>query len=155
VHAATEVEPSTPPEVEGVAGAGDDEQPAHATAQPTAAAMPLKLPRSRIPTGSSYGQSRDGGSPSARSAWTVHATFTRMGRATTLAFTLSLLALAVLAGGCRATQAAAARDPMTCERDPSCGKYRGTYSDCSRQCVDNPECMDRCRSAQSDPGLGH
>jgi hypothetical protein len=57
--------------------------------------------------------------------------------------------------GCRATQAAAARDPVSCERDPNCTRYRGAYSECTRQCSDNPECVDRCRQAQSDPGLGH
>jgi hypothetical protein len=68
-----------------------------------------------------------------------------------LAVALSLLAVA----GCRATQAAAARDPMTCERDPNCARFRGSYADCTKQCSDNPECIDRCRSAQTDPGLGH
>jgi hypothetical protein len=56
---------------------------------------------------------------------------------------------------CGAAQSAARRDPMHCERDPDCARYRGTYSDCSKQCSDNPECVDRCREAQSDRGLGH
>jgi hypothetical protein len=71
---------------------------------------------------------------------------------------LGLLGLGVVlltSAGCRTTQAAAARDPMSCERDPNCARYKGSYSDCTKQCADNPECVDRCRSAQSDPGLGH
>ncbi|HXX69403.1 MAG TPA: hypothetical protein VEK07_19615 [Polyangiaceae bacterium] len=57
--------------------------------------------------------------------------------------------------GCAAAQNAAKRDPMTCERDPSCAKSRGAYSDCSQQCVDDPDCTDRCHEAQMDRGLGH
>jgi hypothetical protein len=49
---------------------------------------------------------------------------------------------------------AAQRDPMKCERDPACARARGSYSDCSQQCVDNPECVDRCRGAQVDR-MGH
>jgi hypothetical protein len=71
---------------------------------------------------------------------------------------LALAAVALFtaaAGGCRATQAAAARDPMSCERDPNCARYKGSYAECTRQCADNPECVDRCRSAQTDPEIGH
>ncbi|MCL2449929.1 MAG: hypothetical protein FWD17_13365 [Polyangiaceae bacterium] len=68
---------------------------------------------------------------------------------------LGFAAALLLAGGCHATQAAAARDPVSCERDPNCARYKGSYSDCTKQCADNPECVDRCRQAQSDPGLGH
>ena len=50
--------------------------------------------------------------------------------------------------GCAAAQAAAAKDPMRCERDPACAKARGAYPDCARQCADDPECMDRCRQVQ-------
>ena len=56
---------------------------------------------------------------------------------------------------CAATQTAARHDPMQCERDPNCARYRGSYADCTQQCADNPECVDRCRGAQADPGLGH
>jgi hypothetical protein len=49
---------------------------------------------------------------------------------------------------------AAAKDPMTCERDPSCAKYKGSYIDCTKQCSDNPECVDRCKSVQN-PAIGH
>ena len=60
----------------------------------------------------------------------------------------------MLVGACAATQAAAAGDPMKCERDPTCTKARAGYRDCSFQCQDDPACMDRCREADPD-GLGH
>ncbi len=67
-------------------------------------------------------------------------------------FALAMLGLAA----CGAAQAAAARDPMHCERDPACSKARGAYPDCTRQCVDDPECMDRCRQVQEETdSLGH
>jgi hypothetical protein len=66
---------------------------------------------------------------------------------------LALLAPAFWA--CGAAQRAAQKDPMHCERDPNCARFKGSYADCTRQCVDNPECMDRCRQVQVDPGLGH
>jgi hypothetical protein len=49
---------------------------------------------------------------------------------------------------------AAARDPMQCERNPDCAKGRGSYIDCTEQCADNPECVDRCHEAQVDR-MGH
>lgn len=60
------------------------------------------------------------------------------------------VALAAIAGGtaCGAAEKAAAKDPMHCERDPSCAKERGRYPDCTRQCADDPACMDRCRQVQ-------
>jgi hypothetical protein len=60
------------------------------------------------------------------------------------------IALAAIAGAaaCGAAEKAAAKDPMKCERDPSCAKERGRYPDCTRQCTDDPECMDRCRQVQ-------
>jgi len=59
----------------------------------------------------------------------------------------AFLAGVVLAGAaaCGASERAAARDPMKCERDPSCAKARGSYPDCSKQCADDPDCVDRCR----------
>jgi hypothetical protein len=63
-------------------------------------------------------------------------------------------ALLAIAAGCGAAEKAAAKDPMTCERDPSCAKGKGVYTDCTKQCVDDPECMDRCRSVQTDR-VGH
>jgi hypothetical protein len=58
--------------------------------------------------------------------------------------TVTLCALASALGGCAAAEKAAAKDPMKCERDPDCAKKRGKNTDCTTQCVDNPECMDRC-----------
>ena len=63
---------------------------------------------------------------------------------------VALLATAACSGARNAAQ----RDPMKCERDPACAKARGSYSDCTQQCVDNPECVDRCRGAQVDR-MGH
>jgi hypothetical protein len=56
--------------------------------------------------------------------------------------------------GCAAAQKAAAKDPLTCERNPDCAKYRSSYIDCSKQCVDNPQCIDLCRQAQFDNRVG-
>jgi hypothetical protein len=56
--------------------------------------------------------------------------------------------LVALGAGCGAAQAAAAKDPMKCERDPACSKERGRIPDCSQQCADDPECVDRCRQIQ-------
>jgi hypothetical protein len=75
-----------------------------------------------------------------------------MRRASTTVAWCALLAAAVSA--CSSVQSAAARDPMHCERDPSCSKARGSYADCSKQCADDPECVDRCRQIQADR-LGH
>jgi hypothetical protein len=70
---------------------------------------------------------------------------------------LGFFSVVVLVGAssCAATQNAAKRDPMQCERDPACARQRGTYADCTKQCQDNPDCLDRCREAQMDRGLGH
>jgi hypothetical protein len=66
------------------------------------------------------------------------------------------LLLIGMASACGAAESAAARDPMKCERDPSCAKARGGYADCSRQCADNPECVDRCQQVQKQmDSLGH
>jgi hypothetical protein len=54
---------------------------------------------------------------------------------------------------CSTMQNAAAKDPMRCERDPSCAKHRSKTRDCTTQCADNPSCMDRCRQVSND-GLG-
>ena len=57
--------------------------------------------------------------------------------------------LAVMVGvvltGCAASQAAAAGDPMLCERDPACVHHADKAKDCVTQCVDDPACIDRCR----------
>ena len=61
-----------------------------------------------------------------------------------------LTGLGTMQTGCGSVEKAAAKDPMKCERDPSCGKGRDVYADCTQQCVDDPQCMDRCREMQSD-----
>ena len=63
---------------------------------------------------------------------------------------LMLLAICLVSApaGCSGAQSAAARDPMKCERDPSCARARGSYADCTRQCADAPECMQRCEQIQ-------
>jgi hypothetical protein len=64
--------------------------------------------------------------------------------------------LALALSACASAENAAARDPMKCERDPSCARARGSYADCSRQCADNPECVDRCNQVQKQmDNLGH
>jgi hypothetical protein len=70
-----------------------------------------------------------------------------------------LAALVLAATGCGAADAAAAaaaKDPMHCERDPTCAKARGAYPDCTKQCVDDPECTSRCEQVQQGTdSLGH
>jgi hypothetical protein len=68
----------------------------------------------------------------------------------------ALVALVLIAcSACGGARAAARRDPMHCEPDDAaCARARASYSDCSVQCADNPECVDRCRGAQVDR-LGH
>jgi hypothetical protein len=76
-----------------------------------------------------------------------------------LACSLILAGLVGLVGvlpACNRLQAAAAQDPMKCERDPKCEKKRGRTADCSRQCNDDPACMGRCEQVQQPNGsLGH
>jgi hypothetical protein len=52
---------------------------------------------------------------------------------------------ALAASACAGTQAAAARDPLRCERDPACTERSDKSKDCVTQCVDDPACIDRCR----------
>ncbi len=54
------------------------------------------------------------------------------------------IALAGALSACAASQRAAARDPQRCERDPACAAKQGKHRDCTSQCVDNIECMERC-----------
>jgi hypothetical protein len=56
-----------------------------------------------------------------------------------------LVGLLLKLTGCAATQAAAASDPMRCERDPNCVTKSDKSKDCVTQCVDDPACIDRCR----------
>lgn len=62
--------------------------------------------------------------------------------ATLLAFA-ALTSLGPALAGCRTMQAAAAKDPMRCERDPEC-LHLGKPYDCPSQCVDDIECIKRC-----------
>ncbi len=74
---------------------------------------------------------------------------------------LAAVAIAILGGspaGCGAAQTAAAKDPLKCERDPTCAHGRSSYQDCYQQCVDDPQCVERCESVQQQvdgpPGGG-
>jgi hypothetical protein len=66
------------------------------------------------------------------------------------ALTVAVWVAAVASGsaGCAAAEKAAAKDPVQCERDPSCARYRGRYPDCTKQCSDDPECVARCEEVQ-------
>jgi hypothetical protein len=75
-----------------------------------------------------------------------------------LALLVALLApLALLAGACGSSQAAAnTKDPIRCERDPACAKERGRYPDCTKQCNDDQECESRCEQVQQGvDSMGH
>ena len=63
---------------------------------------------------------------------------------------LLVACLALASGGvaCASAQAAAAKDPVRCERDPACGKSRGRIPDCTAQCADDWECVKRCEQVQ-------
>jgi hypothetical protein len=63
--------------------------------------------------------------------------------------------LIALVPACAASERAASKDPMRCERDPKCAARHGKAHDCATQCSDNPACMDRCREMETDPGVGH
>ena len=70
-----------------------------------------------------------------------------------LAVCFAVLGLAGLSGAAAACKGntlenAAAKDPMRCEQDPACAKGRSSYVDCTRQCVDDPECIQRCQQVQ-------
>jgi hypothetical protein len=64
------------------------------------------------------------------------------------------LVLALGLGGCKPMVNAAQTDPMRCERDPKCEKRRGRTMDCSMQCSDNPECVERCEQMNAPNKLG-
>jgi len=69
---------------------------------------------------------------------------------------LGTVALAALLFGCASVGNAAQRDPMRCERDSKCEKKRTGITDCSRQCSDDPACVERCETIQvPNKGLGH
>jgi len=69
-------------------------------------------------------------------------------RATCLVVVAGLAQVGAL-GACGSAKAAAAKDPMKCERDPSCAEQRGRYPDCTRQCQDDDPCMKRCEEVQA------
>jgi hypothetical protein len=64
------------------------------------------------------------------------------------------LAIALAITACGSLEKGARQDPMKCERDPKCDKKRGRTADCSRQCNDDPACVERCEQMQTTR-LGH
>ena len=58
----------------------------------------------------------------------------------------------VCSTACSSMEKAAREDPMRCERDPKCEKKRGRTADCSRQCTDDPACVERCEQVQQQSG---
>jgi hypothetical protein len=68
----------------------------------------------------------------------------------------ALLLVAWLAPACGSVAATAAKDPLRCERDPACARARGSFPDCTKQCVDDQECESRCEQVQQQvDGVGH
>lgn len=66
-----------------------------------------------------------------------------------------VVASALLLTACATMERRAREDPMKCERDPKCDKKRGQTQDCSRQCSDDPACVERCEQVQAPNKLGH
>jgi len=64
---------------------------------------------------------------------------------------LAVMLVSLASLSCAASRAAAARDPMKCERDPSCASHQNAF-DCSRQCSDDPGCMEHCNEIQQQTG---
>jgi len=67
------------------------------------------------------------------------------------AFAAPTIAQATSGAGAASPQAAAARDPMKCERDPTCKDHQRAF-DCNTQCTDDPACMERCSEVQEQTG---
>ncbi len=67
-------------------------------------------------------------------------------------FAALFLACAAVLGGCHSLEVAAAKDPMKCERDPSCKNHQREL-DCSTQCADDSACVDRCNEIQQQTGV--
>jgi hypothetical protein len=65
---------------------------------------------------------------------------------------LRALLLCALVVSCAATERAASKDPMKCERDPKCPD-KGRAADCWTQCSDDPACVDRCREMNATSGV--
>ena len=61
------------------------------------------------------------------------------------------LVLFVGTGACASMENAAKKDPLKCERDPKC-QEKSRSADCSRQCTDDPACVDRCREMNITSG---
>jgi hypothetical protein len=69
---------------------------------------------------------------------------------------MAALCMTGLVSGCGSAQAAAAKDPLRCERDPSCARAKGSFPDCTKQCTDDQECESRCEQVQQAvDGVGH
>jgi hypothetical protein len=69
---------------------------------------------------------------------------------------VAALCMTGLVSGCGSAQAAAAKDPLRCERDPACARAKGAFPDCSKQCNDDQECESRCEQVQQGvDGVGH
>ena len=58
----------------------------------------------------------------------------------------------VVLPSCKTLEASAAKDPMKCERDPTCKNKRSGQFDCSSQCSDDPECINRCQQVEIPSG---
>jgi len=61
---------------------------------------------------------------------------------------MRMLLLMFACAACGSLERAAARDPMKCERDPSCAGKSGKSKDCATQCADNIDCMERCEAVR-------
>jgi hypothetical protein len=71
--------------------------------------------------------------------------------ASIVSFAIATLLVGSVAVSCASMQAAAARDPQRCERDPNCKNHQRAF-DCNTQCADDPVCMDRCNEVQEQTG---
>ncbi|MFO0664770.1 MAG: hypothetical protein U0174_12515 [Polyangiaceae bacterium] len=54
--------------------------------------------------------------------------------------------------GCATLERAARKDPVKCERDPTCANKRGRATDCDTQCASDPVCIERCREIEIGAG---
>ena len=75
-----------------------------------------------------------------------------MKRAARVLFALLGIALVAQATACGALERAAAKDPVKCERDPTCAGKRGRATDCDTQCTSDPVCVERCREIEVSAG---
>ena len=63
----------------------------------------------------------------------------------------ALVAMVFPIFACNTLQASAQKDPLKCERDPKCTQ-KSRAADCSRQCADDPACVDRCTEMNVSSG---